>query len=150
MKIIVRVISGAIVGVTIGFIIALVFSLLNQTTIFMPSTPAFVDRFSNNLMATLASAGLWALIGIVFDVASYLIFERSQWSITRQTVVHFVITYACFTPLAIIADWFPVQNYLISYTIEFVIIYVITWFISMQIAKAKVRRLNQLLSQKDS
>lgn len=148
MRIMSRIISGAVIGVTVGFIIALFFSVLNQTATFMPSTPEFVARFSNNLNATVASTGLWALIGIVFDVASYLVFERSQWSITRQTVVHFVITYACFTPLAIIADWFPVQHYLISYTIEFVIIYVITWFISMQIAKAKVRRLNQLLTAK--
>ncbi|GAX03969.1 hypothetical protein IWT140_01603 [Secundilactobacillus pentosiphilus] len=150
MKVIGHMISGAVIGITIGFMMALVFSVLNQTATFMPSTPEFVARFSNNLMATIVSAGLWALMGIVFDVTSYLIFEKSQWSITHQTIVHFIVTYVCFTPLAIIADWFPVQHYFLSYTLEFVIIYVMMWFISMQIAKAKVRRLNQLLHENKS
>ncbi|GAW98158.1 DUF3021 domain-containing protein [Secundilactobacillus mixtipabuli] len=150
MKVIAHVISGAVIGITVGFMIALGFSVLNHTATFMPSTPEFVARFSNNLAATVASTGLWALIGIVFEVASYLVFVRSQWSITHQTIVHFIVTYACFTPLAIIADWFPVQDYLISYTIAFVIIYLIAWFSSMQIAKAKVRRLNQLLNNNQS
>lgn len=146
MKVIRHMISGAVIGITVGFMMALFFSVLNQTATLMPSTPEFVARFSNNLMATTASAGLWALMGIVFDVTSYLIFERSQWSITHQTIVHFVVIYACFTPLAIIADWFPVWHYFFSYTLEFIMIYIIVWFISMQIAKAKVRRLNQLLN----
>ncbi|MFC6254053.1 DUF3021 domain-containing protein [Secundilactobacillus hailunensis] len=146
MKIISHTISGAAAGITIGFLLALSFSLLNHTTVFMSSTPDFINQFPNSLIATIASAGLWALMGIVFDVGSYLIFE-TQWSITRQTIVHFIVTFALFTPLALLAGWFPVQSYLIFYFIEFVIIYIIVWFISMQIAKQKVQRLNQLVDK---
>ena len=146
MKIISHALSGAAAGITIGFLLALSFSLLNHTTVFMSSTPDFINQFPNSLIATIASAGLWALMGIVFDVGSYLIFE-TQWNITRQTIVHFIVTFALFTPLALLAGWFPIQSYFMMYLIEFVIIYVIIWAVSMQIAKSKVHQLNQLLNK---
>ncbi|MTV82259.1 DUF3021 domain-containing protein [Secundilactobacillus folii] len=138
---------GGLIGILIGFLLALISSVLNQSPVFLPSTPTFVAQYQNNLTATLVSVGLWALMGIVFSATSSIIFAIDRWSITHQTVIHFLITYVLFTPLAVTAGWFPVKYYLISYSIEFLIIYFITWLVSMQIAKATVRKLNRLVSK---
>ncbi|MGV1143727.1 DUF3021 family protein [Staphylococcus aureus] len=35
-----------------------------------------------------------------------LIFTDTDWSITKQTVVHFILMMILFVPLAILAGWF--------------------------------------------
>lgn len=146
MKFIWRMIQGGLIGILVGFMLALLFSVWHHASMFMPSSPAFIAHFSSQLMATIVSVGLWALMGIVFRVASLLIFTIDRWSITRQTIVHFLVTYVFFTPLAIAAGWFPLGQFLISYSIEFVLIYIISWLSAMQVARHTVRQLNRLLT----
>lgn len=146
-KVINRLVFGGVVGVTVGFLIALGTSLAYQSDTFMPSGPAFVGRFSTNTQATLISAGLWALMGVTFSVGSF-IFETAYWSITKQTAIHLLVTYALFTPLALLAGWFPLNNeWLVSFSIEFLVIYLIMWIIFMTIAKARVRKLNEAIKK---
>lgn len=137
--------SGASLGICVGFLFALSFSFRYQTSYFIPSTPEFVDHFSSNTLATAVSALLWACMGILFSI-SPLVFGIGQWSITRQTIVHFVITFVFFTPLAILAGWFPLNAFwLISYTLIFLAIYVVMWLIFMRRAKKEISDLNHLL-----
>ena len=144
-KILNHVLSGASLGICIGFLFALSFSFINQTSYFMPSTPEFVNHFASNTLATAVSALLWACMGIVFSV-SPLVFGIEQWSITRQTIVHFVITFVFFTPLAILAGWFPLNTFwLIGYTLIFLAMYVLMWLIFMHRARKEINDLNKLL-----
>ncbi|MCI1987339.1 MAG: DUF3021 domain-containing protein [Lactobacillus sp.] len=146
-KIVKSVISGIIIGITIGYLLALTFSLLYGTHDFYPSSPSFTAHFANPLNATLISTGLWALMGVCFSITS-LVFQNS-WGITRQTLTHLVITYFTFTPLAILAGWFPVTpGFMFAYSGEFLLIYIIIWSVGMHIAKKKVRELNQRLAQR--
>ncbi|MCE6034469.1 DUF3021 domain-containing protein [Levilactobacillus brevis] len=147
-KIMNRSLFGISTGVSIGFVIALTFSFIYQSHNFVPSAPNFIAYFSSNTMATAFSTILWAGMGLVFSLSN-MIFERDQWSITRQTFVHFGITYVCFTPLAILAGWFPLNAFwLIGYTIIYLLIYVSIWSASMLIAKKKVQELNRLIQKR--
>lgn len=140
---------GACMGICIGFLCALFFSLSYQTLYFMPSTSEFVNHFSSNTLATASATLLWACIGILFSV-SPLLFSIAQWSITRQTIVHFVLTFVVFTPLAILAGWFPLNAFwLSSYILIFVGIYIVMWIISMRHAKKEISELNRLLMKKN-
>lgn len=146
MKKIVNAIRGGIpLGITIGFVISLFFSSLYQTNNYSPSTPSFMAQFPSPLTATIVSGLLWALIGVVFSLTS-LLFQVDSWSITRQTVSHFLLSYLGFTPLAIICGWFPTSiSWLALFTLIYLVIYTIIWFISMAVARAEVRRLNHLI-----
>ncbi|CAH1856143.1 DUF3021 domain-containing protein [Convivina intestini] len=138
---------GVITGVFIGFMSALLFSWLYQSDVFQPSSPKFVAHISDNLTAVTISAVIWALMGIVFSTAQ-MIFEVESWSITKQTVLHFITTYTGYTILAILAGWFPLNFwYLLQYSLIFVVVYIIIWSISMYIARRNVRELNQELSK---
>ncbi len=141
--------SGITVGITVGYILALIFSYFYGTDRFYPSSPSFIQQFSSPLTATLVSTILWALMGICFSATS-LVFQ-TNWGITRQTLTHLLITYLVFTPLAVLAGWFPATLVFICwYSGEFLFIYVIIWGIGMHVAKSKVRELNQTLAQRKS
>ncbi|HAT54351.1 MAG TPA: DUF3021 domain-containing protein [Lactobacillus sp.] len=139
--------QGATIGIAVGFLISLVFSFIYQSKDYAPSAPIFMAHFSSSTIATAVSGLLWALIGCVFGVSS-LVFEQDQWSITKQTVVHFLITYIGFTPLAILCGWFPLNFFwLLFFTITFIIIYVIIWAISMISARREIQAFNAKLHE---
>ena len=54
-----RLISGGIIGIAIGFMMALAFSVGYGADVFMPSSPALVTEFSTNVRAKVASDGVW-------------------------------------------------------------------------------------------
>lgn len=139
--------SGVVFGAFIGFVMAIIFSALNDSTQFMPSTPSFINHFSSNLQATVVALILWGAIGLVFSVSS-LIFKIENWSITRQTVVHLIVTYVLFTPLAIMAGWFPLNKFwLVIYSIIFIFIYLFVWFGHTYVARQQVKNINQAIKQ---
>lgn len=139
---------GLSIGILIGYLIALIESLINNSNYFYPSSPGFVNNFHSNTIATLFSTILWAGIGLLFSYSS-IIFDSEKLSITDQTILHFIITYIIFTLLACFSGWFPLTlPFFISYTITFIITYIITWFVSMKIAKAKIKIINNKLNQK--
>lgn len=146
-KILGRIVTGGSLGITIGFLMALVYSASYHAETFTPSSSTFVSHFGSNTEATAISAVLWFLMGVIFSVAS-IVFETEYWSITKRTLVHLVTTYALFTPLAIFAGWFPLQaTWLMSYSIQFIIIYLIAWVVFMKLAKHRISQLNQLLNK---
>lgn len=148
-KIIKAGILGMPLGITIGLIIALIFSYLNHTDYLMASSPQFFTNFSSNLDGTTFSILLWALMGFVFSSSS-LVFNIENWSITKQTVIHFITTFILFTILACLAGWFPLQaTFFIYYFIEFLIIYLIVWTTTMAIEKKKINELNRLLNKRN-
>ncbi|WP_429971759.1 DUF3021 domain-containing protein [Fructilactobacillus sp. Tb1] len=135
-------ILGVVNGIFIGFTLALLISFSYHLSYFQPSNDQFIHYWGNNLNATAASTILWALIGLVFSFAS-LIFGIESWGITKQTIVHFIITYLLFTPLAILAGWFPLQfSFLVSFTIIFISIYICIWCYSFKKAKENLKLIN--------
>jgi hypothetical protein len=147
-RLIERILQGIPQGVLIGFSIALVFSFIYRVDHFVPSSPDFVAQFSSNTVATFISALLWAAMGGVFSGAS-LIFEKETWSITRQTIWHFIITYLGFTPLAVLAGWFPWNlPWLGGFTLIFIAMYILQWIIYMFVARRQIEQLNHLVKSR--
>ncbi len=141
-------IIGIVTGTFIGTILSLVFSALNSTTTYYPSSPAFVARLGGSLPAMTVSVIIWSAIGLVFSLGQ-LIFSVTDWGIAKSTVVHFCVTYCGFLPLAIFSGWFPLNaGYIGAFTIEFIIIYIIIYVISLTIAKKQVRAINDQLKKR--
>ncbi|GHP14163.1 histidine kinase [Lentilactobacillus fungorum] len=144
----IQTIVGIVSGVFIGFVLSLIFSLLNGAVSYSPSTPKFVAQFNGSLSATVFSALLWALMGIVFAVGS-LIFTITDWSIAKMTIVHLAVTYFGFLPLAILAGWFPLNFVeLGGFTIIFIVVYIAIYITSMIVARKEAESLNQKLRER--
>lgn len=138
-----QLINGVIIGEFLGQLFALFFSYLYGLNTYVPSAPTFTSHFSRPLNAVLASVILWGLMGLVFS-AGALVFQHRQWSIRKKTIINFAIYYCCFTPLAIIAGWFPLKLInLAIFTGIFVLVYVLMWLINMYITKQEVKQINE-------
>ena len=138
---------GGTIGITVGLLFALTFSFIFHTSSLVPSGPQFYMQFSNITVATAVSIILWFLMGLVFSIGS-LVFLKENWSITKQTVIHFLITFFGFTPLAILAGWFPLDAFWLGfYLVVFILMYVVMWSISMSIARSKVNEINAAIKK---
>ncbi len=141
-------IESAVIGIAVGFLISLVFSALNGASTYYPSAPAFVSRFGTPLKATVASAAIWVLIGLVFGYGS-LIFEIEKWSLLKRTVINCCVYYVSFLPLAIVAGWFPLDGaHLAVFTGIYLLIYAIFWAVNYWIAEAEIHQINQCLKER--
>ncbi|WP_300558903.1 DUF3021 domain-containing protein [Companilactobacillus sp.] len=138
---------GMSIGIFVGFIWSLLFSFIYQSKSLMPSSPMFYERFSSLTVATAVSAVLWAAMGMLFAYSG-LVFRIEKWSITRMTITHFLIVFCVFTPLAVLAGWFPLTVYwFLFYILVFIISYSLSWIISMMISSQRVNEVNAAIKQ---
>lgn len=85
------------------------------------------------------------IVGLIFSFASF-VFEREDWSILKQTIIHFIILLGTFLPIALWIGWVP--NHLVPILIctgSFIIIYFIIWFVMTIYWKKKIAGLNNQL-----
>ncbi|MFD0705312.1 DUF3021 domain-containing protein [Alloscardovia venturai] len=141
---------GAIAGIFIGFWMCIIFnaSAGNFTTL-LPSGPTWTSHFSSVLVAFIMSAVLWMLMGVVFSLSSYWLFAENPWNlgITATTFIHFIITSICSILIAFATGWYSISwSNAINFMIIFTVIYLIIWGINMLIYRAKVRELNRRLN----
>ena len=134
-KILSRSANSIAIGVFIGTVMSLFFSYLDGAKYFSPSNSIFTSQFIRPLDAVLISVILWGLMGLVFGLG-YYIFEIKDWSLTKQTIVNFIVYYCGFTPLAILAGWVPLTWPLFAaFSMTFIVIYAIIWLIAYYIDK---------------
>lgn len=140
-------VSSISLGITIGLVMATIFSYLFQTKYLFPSSPSFVGKFETPLDALTVAIMIWGAMGVVFFFSHY-IFLLEKLSITQQTIYHFIATYCGYTILALNAGWFPnTLSWFIFYTGIFVLVYCIIWYVSMTEAKKLTAELNKLTAQ---
>lgn len=137
------IINGVIFGEFFGQLFSLLFSYLYGLNSYAPSAPIFTNHFSRPLNAVLVSVILWGLMGLVFS-AGALVYKNEHWSIRKRTIVNFAVYYCGFTPLAILAGWFPLTliNFAI-FTGIFILVFIVMWFINMQVTKRELNQINK-------
>jgi len=146
-KVIKNAIHGMQTGVVLGLLISLFFNYLYGSNHYYPSSPQFSEYFAHPLNAILISIILWAIIGLLFSLGA-AVFEIENWSLLKRTIINFFIYYLGFTPLAIIAGWFPINPYyLISFTITFILIYVIMWLVNVSVSRHQVKKINKRIKE---
>ncbi|WP_242215169.1 DUF3021 domain-containing protein [Bacillus cereus group sp. BfR-BA-01383] len=85
------------------------------------------------------------IVGLIFSFASF-IFEKEEWSILKQTSIHFIILLGTFLPTAIWIGWVPNRFGSILVCIgSFIVIYFIIWFVMTLYWKRKIEKLNHQL-----
>jgi len=85
------------------------------------------------------------IVGLIFSFASF-VFEKEEWGILKQTIIHLIILLGTFLPTAIWVGWVP--NHLVPLLIctgSFIVIYFIIWFAMTMYWKKKIEGLNNSL-----
>ena len=150
-----QIFHDATTGILIGLILSIIFSFIYSPSNYAPLSPESpVGQFTREHQAhgslvLLYSTIIWAAIGVLFSFGSRLF--AKDWSLLRATVTHFFLMLLGFVPLAILAGWFPLSwTFILQLIPEFVILYLIIWFILYKRDAKKVAHINQLLAQKNS
>ncbi|HFI0790267.1 TPA: DUF3021 domain-containing protein [Streptococcus suis] len=95
----------------------------------------------NQVTVMLICVLLWAAIGLLFQLADK-IFEQ-DWSLLRMTATHFCITALGFTPLSILAGWFPVKlGALFFFWFIFVLVYASLFFLNYRKMERQIKDIN--------
>ena len=140
-----RAIMGFVYGVFIGQTILILESLAGGHGNFYPVSAYLLQHSSSQMTAVIIQYFLTGIIGISFATTT-LIFEIDSWSITAQTALHFVITFAVMLFAGFVCGWFPhkVSGVLVWFVV-FVVIYVIMWISFSLYFRRQTKKINEAL-----
>ncbi|HEL2422358.1 TPA: DUF3021 domain-containing protein [Streptococcus suis] len=142
-------ILSASLGVTIGSLISIVMAGFFGEGYYLPINPhstmgAYYLSNFNQVTVMLICVLIWAAIGLLFQLADKIF--KQDWSLLRMTATHFCITALGFTPLSILAGWFPVNLAgLLFFWLLFILIYALLFFINYKKMEASVQAINRHL-----
>lgn len=142
-------ITSASLGLTIGTIISIIASAIFGQGAYLPLNPLstmgayYLARFTQP-QVMLICVVIWGAIGVLFQLADR-IFEQ-DWSLFRMTAAHFAVTVLGFTPLAVLAGWFPVKlSALLLFWLLFILIYALLFFINYRKMARNIAEINARL-----
>jgi len=146
-KIIGRIVFGIFIGIDIGLLMSILFSYLSGNKIYQPAPDRFLQLFSNEITAMIASVFIWASIGALFSVTS-LIFTHTEFSISKITVLHCIINYILSKKLSLKdIKRFSDTRYKVSFTVIYIFVYFIVWIVFMLINKRYISEINAKLNK---
>ncbi|MGI6607452.1 MAG: DUF3021 domain-containing protein [Erysipelotrichaceae bacterium] len=139
---------GFPVGISIGFIITILISLVHADGYYSPCVPLLVNMMGSEINAVVFQTVLSGLLGSGF-AASSLIWEMDNWSIAKQTGIYFAVTSLIMMPVAYLARWMePTLKGFASYFGIYILIFIIIWLIQYFFWKNKIDKMNQKISDK--
>lgn len=144
-KMIKRSLLGFPLGITMGYLITILISLVWANGYYSPCVPELISIMGNEINAVILQTILCGILGVGF-AASSVIWEIDSWSIVKQTGIYFSIISVMMLPIAYFAYWMEHSGvgFLIYFGI-FVLIFAVIWIIQFVIGKHNVRRMNENL-----
>lgn len=141
--------GGVFISQTIILLISIILSLSNHVIIFSATPPLLIDQMGNELYASITQYFLAGVLGAGFS-ASSLIWQMTHWSPLKQSLIHFLILSCIMLPIAWFAYWMPHTLFgFLSYFAIFIVLYLIIYAIISFSTKAKIKKMNQTLQEKN-
>lgn len=142
-KIMLRAISGLPIGLSIGYLITIVISLIWADGYYASCVPALAETMGSEIGAVTLQALLCAILGMGFGGCS-VIWEIEDWGIAKQTGIYFLIVSLIMMPIAYVTYWMEHSVWgLVSYFGIFAFIFAIVWAIQYGRAKRNVKKINE-------
>lgn len=137
-----RSLLGAVIGVFISHVIAIIVSLCIGDGAFYAVVPQLTESTGSELNAVLLQTVCSVLYGAVFAGVS-VVWELDNWSILKQTVVHFLVVSIATLPVAYVTQWMhhSVLGMIIYFGI-FAVIYAFIWFGQYMAVKSNIIQMN--------
>jgi hypothetical protein len=146
---ILRGILGAPLGVFLGHTITIIISAISTIEgDYNPVVPQLAEVMGNEITAVVLQYFLCAILGFAFAAGS-AVFEVEEWSITKQTIIHFIIITTAMFPIAYFSYWMRHTFWgVVSYITIFVVLYVIIWAIQIYFWKKRIEGINKRIQDK--
>lgn len=147
-KIILRAALGFPIGITIGYLITILISLVWANGYYAPCVPELINVMGSEIYAVMLQALLCGLLGAGFG-ASSLIWEIEHWGIVKQTGVYFLIISVIMLPIAYLTYWMEHSMVgFFSYYGIFILIFLVIWIIEFITGRYNVRKMNAKLKER--
>lgn len=147
-KIILRSMLGFPIGLSIGYVITILSSLLFANGYYTPCAPELTVVMRSEINAVLLQALLCGILGSGFAAAS-VIWEMDDWSLVKQTGIYFFLLSVIMMPIAYITYWMEHSpKGILTYFSIFFLIFLLLWIVQYKIAKRNVKKLNENLRRK--
>lgn len=145
-KLFLRCLLGASVGLTIGTLITLTISFLKGTGEYFAVVPELITDCGSETNAMLVQTLLSFVYGAAFAGAS-LIWEREDWSLLKQTLLHLAICSLATLPVAYACRWMQhsVRGVLIYFGFFFAA-YAVVWVVLYLTSLRRVKRMNERIA----
>lgn len=149
-KVIARTLLGFPLGVFIGYTITILISLINGTGAYLPAVPQLALQMGSQLGAVVLQYALAGVLGAACAGGS-CVWEMPDWSLLKQTIVHFLILTTSMFPIAWFTWWMPhtVAGALLYIGI-FVALYLIIFAIMYFFWKSKIKRMNNCIRESNA
>lgn len=134
---------GAVFGVTLSQLIAIIISLCIADGNFYAVVPSLTERMNSEVSAAIVQTVCSFLYGAVFGGMS-MVWELDNWSILKQTVVHFSVVSVVTMPIAYVTEW--MQHSILGAIIYFAIFgvsYVFIWLSQYIAIKKRIDEMNK-------
>jgi len=149
-KIMIRGLFGFPLGISIGYLITILISVIWGNGYYAPCVPELTVVMGSEINAVILQTFLCGILGTGFASAS-VIWDIENWSLVKQTGLYFLVVCIVMLPAAYLNHWMEhsVPGFL-SYFGIFVLIFVVIWLIQFWIGKRIVKKMNtELLIHND-
>ena len=137
-----RFVIGSFIGISISHLISLIISIILGHENYQGASPQLIASFGNEINAMVVQTLASMVLGGVFSAASY-VFDRTYYSITKQTIIHFLITTPVYLAISYYLGWSSksLKGFLLTLII-YTFIYIVIWLTVYLYWKQKVAKLN--------
>lgn len=144
-KLFLRGISGFPLGITIGYLITIISSLVWADGYYSPCLPELIALMGNEINAVLLQAILCGVLGAGCAAGS-IIWELEDWGLVKQTGIYFLIISVIMLPIAYVTYWMEhsIKGFLSYYGI-FAAIFAVIWVTQYLTARYNVKKMNENL-----
>ena len=147
-KVISRCLIGMIMGVGISTIITIAISITAGDGKFYAVVPQLIQDCNSEIGAVTLQAICSMLYGAAWAGAS-LVWECENWSILKQTLIHFAICSLATFPTAYFMRWMEhTPAGILSYFGIFIAVYAAIWAVMFLYIKRRILQMNERLLEK--
>jgi len=138
---------GFPIGIAIGQVISRIMSLIFAEGYFSPVVPVLIDETGSEIGAVILQTILCGTLSATFSGTS-VIFQNDNWSIVKQTLIHFSVTTPVFLIIAYVLHWMQRSFFgLAMYFVTVVIIYIFMFLINYIFWRHKIKSINKKLTE---
>lgn len=147
---ILRSLFGVAVAITISLTFSMMISLSIHDGNFYATSPEMIKNFGTPLNAAFIQYILMVIYGGVWGAMS-LIWQKENWSLLKQTIIHMMVCTTITFPVAYICYWMDHSiSSILMYFVIFISIYSGIWIFTYQKYKHSINALNQKIIDKNT
>ena len=146
-KAVLRGLLGIPMGVFIGYTVTILISLTVGDGVYTPAVPALIEEYGE-----MGAVGLQYLLAALLGgacAAGSVIWQIEDWSILKQTTVHFFVLSLSMLPIAYTARWMEHTGAgALLYFGIFAGLYLLIWLIQYLFWRYRIGRINRIVRKK--